>query len=330
MKYVILSDIHANHIALNAVIEEVKKLFKEQKSIRYIFLGDLVGYGSLVGTLKSIQWLRSLDKVIWVPGNHDEWLLKQNVRIAPEGAITLLAQRAYLSQDQNVQDWKWFKRRATYAINNKPTRVIHAGKLVIYLTHGTVMPGNERGTYLWPWQPNLVKGDLQRLERQYPEKTVCLLYGHTHFPMSSCLHNDHLEIGSIRYGEAMPICDDMVAINPGSVGQPRDGNPNASFAILDTLERTIEFHRVAYDISLMEYILEADGHFNSRRHPLSKNERETMINHLVESRYIKEQSDISKRYTDLIERLKTGNGGTNLAHYQSVYRQVDWGLEKIT
>lgn len=328
MKYILISDIHANDIALNAVTQFVENL-GDQSEIRYLFLGDLVGYGTMTGAWNCIRWLRSHSNVDWLPGNHDEWIVNQNDGSFQASAIlSLLMQRTYLAQPGRKDDFLWFEKRVRSAIKKQPTFAFRGNGINFFLTHGTVVDGGERSGYLYPWKPSLIKWDLLRLRERYPDKWICLFYGHTHYPLLSCLQDDQLVYGSIRYGEPIPLCDGMIAVNPGSVGQPRDGDPRSAFAILDTHARTITFHRVEYDVEAIVKQLESDGNFHSRSrlYPLSWDERDAILEEM--KRRGKEETP-KEIYAELIARIRAGNKDANLSLYQGVYCKVEWGLEVI-
>ena len=328
MKYILISDVHANDVALDAVTRYVEDIFGNQHQFRYLFLGDLVGYGTMLGALNCIRWLRSHANVDWLPGNHDEWLISQaDSSFQGSAILSLLVQRAYLLHTDHKDDFLWFEQQVKSAIEKRSALKFHKDGLVLHPTHGSVVEGGERNGYLYPWKPSLIKWDLLRLRPKYPNEAVCLLYGHTHYPLLACLQGDNLVYASIQYGNAIQICDGMVAINPGSVGQPRDGDPRSSFAILDTKSRTVTFHRVEYDVEAMATQLEADGNHNSHFHPLSWEERDAV---LAELKRRGKEVDPRKVYDELIARIRAGNKDSNLSLYQGVYRKVEWGMEVIT
>jgi diadenosine tetraphosphatase ApaH/serine/threonine PP2A family protein phosphatase len=328
MKYILISDIHANDIALNAVTQFVENL-GDQSEMRYLFLGDLVGYGTMAGAWNCIRWLRSRSNVDWLPGNHDEWIVNQNDgSFRASALLSLLAQRTYLMQPDRRDDFSWFEKEVHDLIKKQPTFVSQVDGLTFCLTHGTVVDGGERSGYLYPWKPSLIKWDLLRLREKYPTELVSLFFGHTHYPLLSCLQGDQLVYGSIRYGEPIPLCDGMIAVNPGSVGQPRDGDPRSAFAILDTQARTIAFHRVNYDVEAIIRQLESDGNFNSRSrlYPLSWDERDAILKEMKRRGKDETPNEI---YAELISSVRAGNKDCNLSLYQGVYRKVAGGLEAL-
>ena len=78
--------------------------------------------------------------------------------------------------------------------------------------------------------------------------TRLCLHGHTHVPIVFRAEDRTMEVVAAQPGEPVSVNAGRLLINPGSVGQPRDGNPAASYAILDTAAEAAEFRRVRYDI----------------------------------------------------------------------------------
>lgn len=328
MKYILISDVHANDIALNAVSHFVEDL-GDQSDIRYLFLGDLVGYGTMIGAWNCIRWLRSHSNVDWLPRNHDEWIVNQSDGdFRASALLSLLAQRTYLTQPDRRDDFSWFEERIQSAIKDQPTYAFRSNDINFFLTHGTVVEGGERSGYLYPWKPSLIKWDLLRLREKYLDELVCLFYGHTHYPLLSCLQDDQLIYGSIRYGVPIPLCNGLIAVNPGSVGQPRDGDPRSAFVILDTQSRTLTFYRVEYDVDAIVRQLESDGNFNSRSrlYPLSWEERDAILEEMNRRGKKETPKDI---YAELTGRVRAGNKDSNLSLYQGVYRKVEGGIMTV-
>ncbi len=80
-------------------------------------------------------------------------------------------------------------------------------------------------------------------------RTWLCLFGHTHIPAIFRASDGHVEAISATAGDPVRLDARRALINPGSVGQPRDGIPESAYAILDDRDATVEFHRVAYDIA---------------------------------------------------------------------------------
>jgi diadenosine tetraphosphatase ApaH/serine/threonine PP2A family protein phosphatase len=86
------------------------------------------------------------------------------------------------------------------------------------------------------------------------ETTVCL-HGHTHVPAIYRDDDGAIELIAPRDGSVLRLDGRRVLLNPGSVGQPRDGDPEASYAILDTERAEATWHRVAYDIAVTQALM---------------------------------------------------------------------------
>jgi putative phosphoesterase len=208
MKLLLIADIHANYEALQAVLEIPHD--------RVICLGDIVDYGP--DPEKCIDLLR--ERVIpTVRGNHDNAVAFRVDRQCGNRYRHLsLATREYT--------WKVLDRSKIEYLQKLPLLIkeeIEGAKL--FLTHGSPRSMFE---YIKPEIPeetiqNMIKESMEPVEAEF------LVVGHSHIPMNR------------KFG-------DLTIINPGSVGQPRDGDSRASCAVFDTEKRKTEFHRVKYDI----------------------------------------------------------------------------------
>ncbi len=323
MKYILLSDIHANRVALDAVLKRAVSILVNDPDHGVIFLGDLVGYGSMEGALECIQWLRSQTDLSWIPGNHDEWMMHPVGKIHDSALLSLRVQRAYLSQPEHKKDFVWFEEQVTQAITQRPTLLFKEEHFLLCCTHASLVEGSERGSYLYPWISARVENELLRLANKYPGQSICLCYGHTHFPVLAGLYGSSIRFQTIRYGVPVTLPNTQTVINPGSIGQPRDGDPRASFAILDAEARTVTFHRVEYDVEELARQLEADGHFGSRFHRLSWDERDQLKKRT--GRLI----DPKAAYRELIQRLYGEIIDANLSNYRGVYRKMEGGLKSV-
>ncbi|MGD1994169.1 MAG: metallophosphoesterase family protein [Anaerolineae bacterium] len=220
MRYLIVSDIHANLAALEAVLADVG-------SFDAVWcLGDLVGYGPDPNEcIARIQGLGATTVV----GNHDCAALGQ------------------LSLDQFNQDARvanaWTREKLTADarayLETLPRRV---EKGDCTLVHGS--PREPTWEYIL---------DVERASANFEhfDTRICLV-GHTHVPGAFIQEEDNDRYGIIvsPYPGNMPLDEpnSRLIINPGSVGQPRDGDPRASYAILDTASNTWQQRRIAYPI----------------------------------------------------------------------------------
>lgn len=221
MRYAFISDIHSNLEALNAVMEKVKA----EKPDKVIFLGDVVGYGP--DPNECIEILRGSADIM-VAGNHDY------------GAVGMTDTSYFNDHAKAAIEW-------TAKVLSKENKSFLSGLLLtsnikkesIYLVHGSPEEPEE-----WDYLVNAKDADTNF---KFFSEISCFI-GHSHIPAimemlpdgKINIHSDHSEIKKgCRY-----------IINAGSVGQPRDGNPDAAYAVFDTDSITIK--RVAYDILLTQ------------------------------------------------------------------------------
>ena len=85
------------------------------------------------------------------------------------------------------------------------------------------------------------------------------LHGHTHIPVAWIAQDGRAALWPARDGDVLALDGRRALLNPGSVGQPRDGDPAASYAILDPEADTMTWHRVAYDIAAVQAAMHAVG-----------------------------------------------------------------------
>jgi predicted phosphodiesterase len=244
-RILLLSDVHGNWHALAAVIKAAAGRYDS-----IVFLGDVVGYGPR--PLECVEYLlRAVPAARWRAGNHDLGVFGYMDGIGWSGnaAFTLTAHRWMLDGDRALQ--ADFRRLVTPRKGGPLLRSY--GRCQQVLTHANLE--NDMETYLFP--RGLFAGtgnNLLRLRHYVSPPAPCawLLVGHTHVP---CLFRlpakdtstEDIAVMSIPYGQAIPVDDGHYLINPGSVGQPRDGNRDAAYALLDVQELTVEFGRVRYD-----------------------------------------------------------------------------------
>lgn len=213
MRIAILSDIHANMHALQAVWEDVSRLH-----VDYVYcLGDLVGYGAYPNEVVAFIQQNHIHTVM---GNYDE-AVGYDMRQSGTLSRTDVEDRL----DRLTLDWT---RRETsmeckahlqsLPISRRETR----RKMAMVFVHGSPRRMDE---YLYPDLPLATFHAMARLA-----DSNVVFTGHTHLPM-------------------VRRVDGTWFVNPGSVGMPRDGNPQASYAVFSRGLRTdIEIRRVTYDV----------------------------------------------------------------------------------
>lgn len=221
----ILSDIHANIEALSAVLHVI-----DSREIRKIIcLGDVVGYGP--------NPLQCIDLVIErcefsLMGNHDFAIFFEpcNFNTAAENAAYWTRQ-----QFENDPDLERRNRRWKYLGNMQP-RVTNARFCCF---HGS--PRRPINEYVFPDDIYTAPQKMASIFDRVPH--LCFV-GHTHVPGVFVPDPDFYSPDEL--GGKFQLTKERAMVNVGSVGQPRDRNPNASFAILHA--NHVEFVRVAYDV----------------------------------------------------------------------------------
>ncbi|MDZ7701140.1 MAG: metallophosphoesterase family protein [Halobacteriales archaeon] len=206
MRVGVISDVHANLVALEAVLEDLPTVDA------LVCAGDVVGYNPWPRAC--VDRLRELE-VATVMGNHDRKLVTGSNFVGNRMAAAGISHaREELDDDQ--LDW----------LGALPEgRTLFDGRLQV--AHGH--PDDpDRYTYPDEFGPELL------------DDAPALVLGHTH----------------IQHHEAV---DGGVVLNPGSVGQPRDGDPRAAYAVLDLEALTVDERRVPYDIEAVRARIEAIG-----------------------------------------------------------------------
>jgi len=224
MHIAVISDIHSNLEALHAVLEDLK-----DRNIQKIFcLGDLVGYGASPN--ECIQLVLE-NKMDCLAGNHDR------------AAVSLKKIEFFNSYAKDAALWtnSTLTEENKEILKNLPTSII--GEQAVFV-HGAI---SGKDDYIL----NTANGieNIKLLKQQYPEHNICF-FGHTH--IKNIFFEDE---GFLPVSYTTPVTlkpDYCYLINPGSVGQPRDGNPDASYLIFDEENTTVQHVVVPYDIKLAQ------------------------------------------------------------------------------
>ena len=224
MRCAIIGDIHANLAAFLAVLEDMQR----QREVERIWcLGDVVGYGP--DPHECIELLRQTDHLC-VAGNHD-WASTGKISTAefnPDAAAAC----------------QWTAKHLSAA------DVVYLDKLpqVIVEDDFTLVHGSPREP-IWEY---VISASTARENFAFFNSKYCLV-GHSHVPLVFGQNeNGDFTAGRLQANIGLALGRDRMIINPGSVGQPRDGDPHASYAIYDTESRQVRLYRVDYDISLTQ------------------------------------------------------------------------------
>jgi diadenosine tetraphosphatase ApaH/serine/threonine PP2A family protein phosphatase len=227
MRIAVLSDIHANLPALDAVLAAAG-------SVDGVWhLGDVVGYGpdpdGVISRLRDVG-------AVGVRGNHDA---------AAAGGSEI----DWFNPDaRRAMEWtrKAISPESVAWIDGLPERrTLETCELV----HGS--PREPLWEYIT--SPTVARDNLDLIRRPIG------LHGHTHIPVAFVEEGGRVAHVGPRDGASLELEGRRALVNPGSVGQPRDGDPRASFMLLDPAAGSITWHRVAYDVEAVQEAMRAVG-----------------------------------------------------------------------
>jgi putative phosphoesterase len=215
MKIALLSDIHSNIYALDAVLNQCVK----EEADQYFILGDLFSYYPwAVEVFHRLKALGAKAKII--KGNHDDFILHPETVKREHFYSGAVLQNVEALRALGDEPFAWLSQ-----LSHQET--VTVDRLSFTLVHGT--PDDPSRGRFYP--------DNKALYPWFPSKDHFLLMGHTHYPIMRKIENG----GYI--------------LNPGSVGQPRDGNPDASWMMLDTETLKIVHFRTSYDRHYVSHLL---------------------------------------------------------------------------
>jgi predicted phosphodiesterase len=222
VRFLILSDIHANWEALEAVLADARGTYD-----RIVCCGDLVGYGADPDVVT--QWVRQ-NVYETIRGNHDKACagLEDLEWFNPMARASAIWTTEHM--DSRNLDWLRALPEGPAAIDG------------FEIVHGSPLDEDE---YV------VTEQDAEQL-RPYVESGTCF-FGHTHLQGGFLCHRNGVKRLNRPTSEAnSEICqlesDQVYLINPGSVGQPRDGDPRAAYALWDSEQRVVAFRRAKYDV----------------------------------------------------------------------------------
>ncbi len=231
MRILILADIHANAVALKTVFD---RAFYE-KYDKIVVLGDLVGYNPYPN--EAIEFIKKKNEEIMgvILGNHDNVILGTY----SDDDFNPKAKKAvnWTKEQVSEENFKWLQQFHDYILYPE---------LKMAICHGSIIDPNEYLTMIF---------QAKNCFREMIDKGVKLCFnGHTHVPIIFSFNGKLVEKTPLQKDsfsmELLPY--NYYIINPGSVGQPRDGNSKSAFAIYDTLTRIITFYRVKYDVKQVQ------------------------------------------------------------------------------
>jgi diadenosine tetraphosphatase ApaH/serine/threonine PP2A family protein phosphatase len=220
MRAVILADIHANLEAFTSVLEDVKKKGEVDE---FWCLGDIVGYGP--DPHSCIELLHQQNHIC-VAGNHD-WAATGKVPVSDFNDEAATACR-WTEQQLMPEDIEY--------LNNLPS-TMERGDF-------TLVHGSPREP-VWEY---ILSAEIAEENLSYFKTKYCLV-GHSHVPF--VFRSDKLgshTISNFPVESPMLLQENRLIINPGGAGQPRDGDPRASYAIYDSNDGLVIHYRVPYDI----------------------------------------------------------------------------------
>ena len=229
MRTLILSDLHANATALDAALDAAKGRWD-----RVVCLGDVVGYGPDPNEVTTK--IREFGGRT-IRGNHD----KAIAGLMPTDDFNPVAKAAvdWTRSQLSPENLQWLAQLPAGPLENQG----------LVLVHGALQDEDE-----------YVFTPAQALEGLLDSAASLTFFGHTHHQGGFAYHSstNNLEMLQIRprLSETLaPVRLEPNArylLNPGSIGQPRDGDPRAAFAIADLDHRIVEFWRVPYDIAAVQ------------------------------------------------------------------------------
>jgi diadenosine tetraphosphatase ApaH/serine/threonine PP2A family protein phosphatase len=230
MRVLVIADVHANLAALTAVIEAAGALGGFDK---IWCLGDVVGYGA--EPAECIDLLNSYENVT-IAGNHD--LAAAGIigieDFNPLAAAAITWTKAQLNEEH-----------ATW-LRGLPQTHVEAD---FTLVHGSLRDP------VWDYllSPSLAEVNFRRQSTPY-----CLV-GHSHMPVAFRDGEGPIEGVVLGDGTSFDLDGSTFVANPGSVGQPRDGDKRSSYGLLDLAARRLEFHRTEYDVAASQARMRTAG-----------------------------------------------------------------------
>lgn len=223
MRYLILSDMHGNQAALETVLRRVRR----KRFDATLVLGDLVGYGAAPNQV--VEAIRSLPgRVLKVRGNHDK------VAVGLDSGDNFNHVALVAAQ--------WTSRRLTPG-NARHVRDLPRGPREVAdglaICHGSPI---DEDKYLF--------SDQDAAEVFASWEVPVTFFGHTHVTSVFSLEGRRVRVRQLTgaTGELTLAPENRYLVNPGSIGQPRDGDPRASYMVYDSDRRKVRWYRLEYPV----------------------------------------------------------------------------------
>jgi predicted phosphodiesterase len=223
VRYLILSDMHANWDAFEVVLRRARR----KRFDAVLVLGDLVGYGAAPNQV--VEAVRRLGpRLHVVRGNHDK--VAAGLDAGSNFNQTALAAAHWTAERLTSGNLRYVRE-----LPEGPIEV--AGGLAI--CHGSPL---DEDTYVF--------SDVDAFEIFSAYSTPVTFFGHTHIPSLFSLEGRRLGVTALRGARGSIVLEPQgrYLLNPGSIGQPRDRDPRASFMTYDSDRRVVRWYRVPYPI----------------------------------------------------------------------------------
>ena len=272
MGFAIVSDIHSNLAAFQAVLDDIESLKQKVKVDQIYCLGDIIGYGC-----QPVQVLNLVRQHICsnniVVGNHED-LYWDNLADDVNDKARLMVEYNRHLIDKDEQSSSFLN---SLNHNQHYVRTSNYERYRLFITHN----GLDRDylTYRYPWHDSLLPGLQAIFEEKAPDllgefeeraswakgiksliskpNTDLFFFGHTHFPTIAFRQGDGTYTSVKPNGEfsfdEIPGPNKKLLINPGSVGYSRDNNPAASYMVIDDKKQKLIHRRVQYRCDISGY-----------------------------------------------------------------------------
>jgi diadenosine tetraphosphatase ApaH/serine/threonine PP2A family protein phosphatase len=215
----VISDLHSNFEAMKVVLN-----WCHEHGIDHIIcLGDIIGYNA---NPLEVTYLTHTRCAFSLKGNHERYVLGHEAKGVKEEKLEVIH---WTRKQLNAQYLEWLESLPDY----------HLYEGTFLLVHGSPRDPDE-----YIFKNEAVKGSLRHMEEYYSGIRLCF-FGHSHLPM--LIGRDKIEA---RFPETRTVSlekDRTYLINPGSVGQPRDGTPKTAFGVMDLKRWRFTWVRLDYD-----------------------------------------------------------------------------------